>query len=100
MALLKDLGYTPRCSIHADASAALGIISRRGLGKVRHLDVSHLWIQEIAARKMIRYEKVPGSQNPADIFTKAGIDSATVSKHVAKLGGLHIEGRAEKASQL
>ena len=31
MSLLQDLGYYPRCTVHADASAALGIIARRGL---------------------------------------------------------------------
>ena len=29
-----------------DAPAALVIISRRGIGKVGHLDTNHLWIQE------------------------------------------------------
>ena len=31
--------------LHVDANAATGIIGRQGLGKVRHLDLSCLWIQ-------------------------------------------------------
>ena len=98
IALLKDVGYEPKCAVHLDVSAALGIISRTGLVKVRHLYVSHLWIQEIAARKTMSYDKVVGSQNPADIFTKVGIDSATVSRHVKSLGVEYVVGRAAKAA--
>lgn len=41
----NDFGLQIEASTMADASAALGIISRKGLGKVRHLDTNHLWIQ-------------------------------------------------------
>ena len=32
--------------INANASAAIGIAQRKGLGKVRHLDTQSLWIQD------------------------------------------------------
>eukprot|EP00973_Karenia_brevis_P009927 1341112-Karenia_brevis.AAC.1 len=54
----------------ADASAALGIISRKGLGKVRHLDTSHLWIREVKATREMEFKKVDGKVNPADLMTK------------------------------
>ena len=31
--------------LHVDASAALGVAQRTGLGKIRHLDTRVLWIQ-------------------------------------------------------
>ena len=37
-----DLGAM---GLQVDAKAAVGIIGRQGLGKVRHLDVSFLWLQ-------------------------------------------------------
>eukprot|EP00972_Heterocapsa_arctica_P033703 4960458-Heterocapsa_arctica.AAC.1 len=37
-----DVAVVIRC----DSSAARGMSVRRGLGKLRHLDVRHLWLQQ------------------------------------------------------
>ena len=58
MALLGEWGYKVNAEVKGDASAALGIIARKGLGKVRHIDVSHLWLQQVSATERIRYGKV------------------------------------------
>ena len=44
--LLLDLGYEFEVEIMFDAVAALGIARRRGVGRIRHLDTTDLWIQE------------------------------------------------------
>ena len=41
-----DLGQSIDAVVHSDASAALAIAQRKGLGKVRHLKVQYLWIQD------------------------------------------------------
>ena len=46
IAMAKDLGVTMDGTLHTDASAALGIIAREGLGKLRHVKVQYLWIQD------------------------------------------------------
>ena len=46
VSLGRDLGIEVLIRLHVDASAALGIVERRGVGRVRHLDVGSLWIQE------------------------------------------------------
>ena len=43
---MKELGVEVDLRLMTDASAALGIATRRGLGNVRHIEVSKLWIQE------------------------------------------------------
>ena len=45
-ALLKDFGISVKLTILSDATAAIGIVKRVGLGKVRHLSVADLWVQE------------------------------------------------------
>ena len=50
----------------ADASAALGIIGRTGLGKMRHVDTSYLWLQQQSIKYKIKFQKVLGTENPAD----------------------------------
>ena len=55
--------------INTDASAAKGIASRKGLGKVRHIEVNQLWIQDRVASGDIEVIKVNGKENIADTFT-------------------------------
>ena len=52
--------------LHVDASAALGIVERRGVGRVRHLDVGTLWLQAQQLHKAVELMKVEGLKNPAD----------------------------------
>ena len=51
-------------------SAAIGIGSRRGAGRVRHIDTSTLWLQEHVTNKTIILEKTPGETNVADLGAK------------------------------
>ena len=50
--------------------AAKGISSRRGLGKVRHIELCELWLQDQVARGKISVRKVTGADNFADSLTK------------------------------
>ena len=70
ISMMNDFGVTMKGEIRSDASAALGIIARNGLGKMRHLDTSYLWIQEVSAEKKLIYDKVDGKENIADMMTK------------------------------
>ncbi len=68
--LLRDLGVELPIRLWTDSSAAIGICSRQGLGKVRHLDTYTLWVQQAVRSGRINLKKVRGESNPADIFTK------------------------------
>ena len=68
--IMKDFGKVLKICILADASAALGIVRRKGVGRVRHLDTDLLWVQDKNDSKEVAYVKVEGSQNPADLLTK------------------------------
>ena len=39
-------------------TAALAIIGRLGVGKIRHMDTSYLWVQEKSSSGAIAYKKV------------------------------------------
>ena len=68
--LLADLGVQVPLRVWTDSSAAIGICSRQGLGKLRHLDTHTLWIQQAVRSKRVDLRKIPGERNPADLFTK------------------------------
>ena len=94
--LARDMGWTYEINVHSDATAALGIARRRGLGKVRHLDVTDLWIQEKVRAKAVTLHKIDGSKNPADVLTKY-VDHATMSRALDFLSLRRLDGRAALA---
>ena len=59
-----------RAQLFADASAALGIVARKGCGRLRHIRIGDLWIQEAARSGELVYQKIDGGRNPADLLTK------------------------------
>ena len=97
--LAKDLGLDLTLTVHTDATAAIGICRRRGLGKVRHLAVADLWIQDRVRTKDFALVKVAGSNNPADSLTKH-VDHSTLLKHMALMNVVPETGRAASAPEL
>ena len=95
-ALLKDLGAEVKIAVRSDATAAIGIVSRLGLGKVRHLAVSDLWVQQAARSGAVEYTKVPGVINQADLFTKA-LDCKSMEAHAVRIGQVILAGRSQIA---
>ena len=69
-ALMADLEVQLPVRAWTDSSAALGIATRSGLGKIRHLETHTLWLQEKVRTGAITVKKVRGEVNPADLFTK------------------------------
>ena len=57
-------------AIFVDSSAALAVTHRRGNGKLRHVRIGHLWVQELAQGEEVKFHKVAGEWNPADLLTK------------------------------
>ena len=81
--IAKDLGWNLTSCLHSDATAAIGIARRRGVGKIRHLDTADLWIQERIREKESDLPKVLGAENPGDAFTKC-VERALVVKHTTR----------------
>ena len=68
--VLTDLGVQAGVRIWTDSSTARAVASRRGLGKLRHVELKFLWVQEIVKRGRVRVGWIPGAKNPADHLTK------------------------------
>ena len=71
ISLMADFGHCLEATVHSDASAAISIVHRQGLGKMRHMEVQYLWVQSEVAEGRLRDYKVPTTDNPADLLTKA-----------------------------
>ena len=67
---LTDFGVKVKSEIHSNATAAIGICKRQGLGRVRHLATADLWVQQRVRSKELKLFKLPGTENPRDLMTK------------------------------
>ena len=56
--------------LRSDSSVARAIASRLGVGRVRHLQTSCLWVQQWVAQHLLKVLPVPTEFNPADLGTK------------------------------
>ena len=68
--LARDRGWELELRLFVDSSAAKAIASRKGLGKVRHIEIRHLWLQQAVRDKKVVPRKVLGKESPSDVMTK------------------------------
>ena len=98
--LMEDFGLAGvRARVGLDANAAMGIVQRRGLNKLRHVEVDVLWIQEQQARRLLPLRKVAGPRNPSDMMTK-NVPVAAMEVYLEQLSLVYKDGRAKVAQQL
>ena len=98
-AMGMDFGMDLHPHLQVDASAAIGIAQRKRLGNVRRLDTQCLWIQDALRERRLHLHKVPGTENPGDMMTKA-LDSKTLEGLMKRVGLTVLEGRPLAAPQL
>ena len=98
-AMAIDFGMKLDPFLNVDASAAIGIMQRKGLGKLRHLDTQALWVQDAVRQRRVMVEKVKGTENPADLMTKH-LDGQNMDRMLKLLGVEAREGRAASAPKV
>ena len=67
--LARDLGFPELSNVvklATDSSAAKSFVVKRGLGKMRHLEIRDLWLQKEVAEGKVVVRKIWGTENPAD----------------------------------
>ena len=81
-AMLADWNISCPVCVNMDATTGMSIGSRRGLGKVKHIDTCFLWVQDLVDRQRIRLKKVNTGDMLADIMTKP-LDAGTIRKFLS-----------------
>ena len=99
MEMLADFDIKANCTVCTDASAAIGMVHRQGLGKTRHIEVQYLWIQQAVAAGKLGVVKVGTDDNPADLMTKH-LRAEIASRHLEALRYYVSTGRAASAPSL
>ena len=100
-ALCSDLGIDVEKGmfIHTDSSACKGMCGRTGLGKVKHMEVPYLWLQDLVRKGKVIMKKVAGLQNPADLMTKY-LSSILIRANLNRLGFDFVQGRSTVIAKL
>ena len=92
MTVARELGLKvgdTEIVLGTDSSAAKSFVARRGLGRMRHIEVRDLWLQEEVRKGGVRVVKLAGEENPADLMTKYLHEKEIV----IRLGGMGMEMR-------
>ena len=72
--MYERMGRTINIDVETDSTAAIGMCSRTGVGKTRHIQVRWLWIQDAIRDKAVRLRKVRSTENEADMGPKTSTD--------------------------
>ena len=97
--IATDLGIQTKLRLRTDATAAMGMARRLGVGKIRHLDTALLWVQGHVRSGEVLLEKVAGQENPGDALTKY-LSGPDLRGHLSRMHLAFEEGRPASAPQL
>ena len=97
--LASEWGHNLKGAVYVDSSAALGVVKRKGNGKLRHIRVGLLWIQEKSEEGEILYKKVRGECNPSDVMTKY-LGKKVAERHMGRMRQRFETGGAESSLRL
>ena len=92
VSLASEVGFVGLSNViklGTDSSAAKSFVCRRGLGRMRHLEIRDLWLQKEVSEGRLEVSKVLGTENPADLMTKV----LTLDEIISRLGGMNLEMR-------
>ena len=86
--LPTSMGYSPSgpTRVHEDNQGAIKYsASKEAYGRMKHIDIKHLFIREKLKEAAISLQFIPSKDNPADILTKS-LTPAVFQKHRAVIG--------------
>ena len=67
---LKELGYTMTARLKEDASACIGMATRLGPGRRKHVEIKHYALQHWVRQGRLTLDKVTTTEQLTDIMTK------------------------------
>ena len=97
--MAEGLGDCVEGEVHVDSSAALAVTNKKGSGRMRHIKIGQLWVQEVAESEELKFRKIKGEVNPADLGTKHLVRKK-VDDLVSKIDLEEAEGRADQSLRI
>ena len=94
--LLFEMHRPMKLVSRCDSSAARGILQRVGVGKLKHLEVKILWVQELVQAERVYITRVRREANASDLMTHG----CTVADMFRHLSGLDIHLRPASSTRV
>ena len=88
--MMRDLGFAVKPVLNIDAKATEHILHRQGIGKLKHIDVAYLWVQDEIRSQRLRMRRAKSEENVADLGTKS-LSKAVIAKHSLTLGYVNMD---------
>ena len=88
--MMYHLGFAVKPVLAIDAKATEHILHRQGIGKLKHLDVAYLWVQDEIRSQRLRVRRVRSEENVADLGTKP-LSKTVIAKHCLTLGYMNMD---------
>ena len=82
---MRELGCEKNPVLAIDAKATEHILHRQGIGKLKHIDVEFLWIQDEVRSRRLQVRRVRSEDNIADLGMKP-LSKAVNAKHCTTMG--------------
>ena len=61
--MMRDLGFAVKPVLNIDAKATEHILHRQGIGKLKHIDVAYMWVQDEIRSQRLRVHRVRSEEN-------------------------------------
>ena len=84
-AMCRDMGIIMKVRVRTDSDACRGTCHRSGLGRLKHVEVEHLWSQEAIAKGRVELTRVNREDNPVDCLTKF-VNAREMGEQLRRLG--------------
>ena len=76
--------------VNIDAKATEHMLHRQGIGKLKHIDVAYLWVQDEIRSQRLRVHRTRSEENVADLGTKP-LSKAVIAKNCFTLGYVNMD---------
>ena len=74
--LLQELGHEVILMNHVDSQSAKAWASKRGLGRMKHVMLKYMYVQDVVENKLTNLAYIITKQNKADLMTKCHTSQA------------------------
>ena len=74
--LLQELGHEVTLTNHVDSQSAKAWASRRGLGRMKHVMLKYMFVQDVVEKKLTNLAYINTKANKADLMTKCHTSEA------------------------
>ena len=74
--LLQEFGHEVALMIHVDSQSAKAWASKRGLGRMKHVILKYMFVQDVVEKKLTNLSHINTKQHKADLMTKCHTSEA------------------------